>query len=149
MTLRGGSAVLLAACLAGVGACGLEAALPHYTGEQPSTASLASERLVVRQTVESSVIPGGIGAFYGDRLRYLEGGDPHDVNRVVRVETGSLTSRIAELGVQVGDTLIVTTKYDTTYYEATAPGAVPDWPGHRHHEYPVARHTLASVARLR
>jgi hypothetical protein len=128
--------------------CGASDLLPHYTGPQPSREPIASERVVVREIVLSAIHTDAAGAVYGERTRYLEAGDPHNVNRVIRAAGGELHTELAALNVKVGDTLLISTRYDTTYYDAVAPGAVPDWPGHTHLEYPIARHTLTSVERV-
>ncbi|HEV3049367.1 MAG TPA: hypothetical protein VGX50_03620, partial [Longimicrobium sp.] len=130
-----------------VGACNFAAdLLPHYTGPQPSRDPITNERVVVRQLVASSIHPNAPGAFYAERTRFVEAGDPHNVNRVVMAIGGDLHAQLAALNPRLGDTLLISTQYDTTYYDAVSPDAVPDWPGHAHFEYPIAWHTLTALA---
>jgi hypothetical protein len=143
-----GRAALLGAVAMLVAGCGFGDLLPHYTGPQPSTDPIAGERVVVRQIVPSSIHPDAAGAFYAERTRFLEAGDAHNVDRVIRVAGGELHAELAALDVEIGDTLVISTRYDTIYYDAVSPQAVPNWPGHSHSEYPIARHTLTSAARL-
>lgn len=138
---------LLATVVMVLAGCGASDLLPHYSGPQPSRDPLANERVVVRKVVSSATNPNAAGAVYVERTRFVEAGDPHNVNRVIRAAGGELAAQLAALGVKAGDTLLISTRYDTTYYDALAPGAVSDWPGHTHLEYPIARHTLTSVAR--
>lgn len=128
--------------------CNFADLLPHYTGPQPEREAIANERVVVRQLVGSAIHPGAAGAFYGERAIFQQAGDPHNVNRVVYVAGGELHAELAAINLELGDTLLISTRYDTTYYDAIGPGAVPDWPGHTHVEYPIARHMLTSLARV-
>jgi hypothetical protein len=144
---RTAAIALLGAAALAVAGCDLGSILPHYTGPLPQKLPLVNERVVVRETIPSSIFPGAVGGFYGERTQFTERGEPHNVNRVVYVSGGARSADLAALGVDLGDTLLISTQYDTTYYTSVAPDAVPDWPGHEHLEYPVGNHTLTAVAR--
>lgn len=131
-----------------VAGCNLADLLPHYTGPQPDREHLTNERVVVRQLIGSAIHPGKAGGFYGERTIFRDAGDPHNVNRVVYLAGGDLHAELAALDLQIGDTLLISTRYETTYYDAVRTGAVPDWPGHTHLEYPIARHTLTALVRV-
>lgn len=140
-------AALLGATVLVLAGCNLADLLPHYTGPQPERDPITSERVVVRAIVSSAIYPGAAGGFYGERTRFVEAADPHNVNRVVRVAGGDLHAALAALNPRLGDTLLISTQYDTTYYDTVSPEAVPDWPGHTHIQYPIARHTLTALSR--
>ncbi|HYW07566.1 MAG TPA: hypothetical protein VE913_11445 [Longimicrobium sp.] len=141
---------LALAILALLAACsGLGAILPHYTGPRPAKDPIHDERVVVRKTVARAGALDAVGGFYADRLRFVEVGTPHDVNRVVQVSAGEQFPQLSALGIRVGDTLRISTRYDTTYSGDVPPGSVPDWPGHDAVEYPMGYHTLTAVARAR
>lgn len=137
-----------AAAAVAVAGCDVGGLLPPlYEGAQPAKLPLTNERVVVRETRPSSLIPGAVGGFFGERARFVEQGDPHNVNRVVYLSGAQVPAELAALDVQLGDTLLISTQYDTTYYSGLALDAVPDWPGHDYVEYPIANHTLIAVAR--
>lgn len=124
----------------------LAGALDTYKGPTPDRQPLTAERVVVRGTIPSSGDLDKVGGYYFDRLRYLESNDPHNVNRVVHVSSGERREDAWALGIRVGDTLVVSTRYDATYHSG-APTSVPNWPGHGYVEYPIAYHTLTAVSR--
>ncbi|HYW08040.1 MAG TPA: hypothetical protein VE913_13850 [Longimicrobium sp.] len=140
---------LVLSALVGAACSGLGAILPHYTGPQPAKVPISDERVVVRGTIARGSALTEVGGFYADRIRFVEAGQSHDVNRVLHVSAGDLFPHLNALGIRVGDTLRISTRYDTTYYHGTPTGSVPDWPGHDAIEYPIGFHTLTAVARTR
>ncbi|HYW08038.1 MAG TPA: hypothetical protein VE913_13840 [Longimicrobium sp.] len=139
---------LVLSALLGAACSGLGAILPHYTGPRPAQDPISAERVVVRRTIPRVGSPE-VGGFYADRLRFVDAGQPHDVNRVVNVDAGDLLPQLSALGIQVGDTLRISTRYFGTYTEGLPRGTVPGWPGHDSIEYPMGYHTLTAVARAR
>jgi hypothetical protein len=137
-------AAVLVTCsaLAGLAGCGPEDLLPTYDGPMPSTEPLLDEVVVVRGIRGTPGDPARAHGFFADRLRFVEVGTPHDVNRIVLVETGDLGAGLADL--RVGDSLLISTLYVRTVFTAVPPA--PDWPGHAHPDYPIGLHALQSVA---
>ena len=137
------SSVLVPAVLAG---CLFGDLLVEYHGPMPEKVGLVDELVVLREVLVSSSYPGEPGGFYADRLRYVQNGQPHDINRIVNVTSGPLQAQFAALNPQVGDTMRISTVYDRMYW-AGVHGPVPDWPNGKLEEYPVGFHTLTAIRR--
>lgn len=112
-----------------------------YRGPLPRKEGLTGETVILR-TVQPQ--PGE--RLILDRVRYLEGGDPHNVNRVIRVITADVQAQVDALNLQTGDRLIVSTRF-IQIDDAAELREVPDWPGHGYHEYPIGLHSLTAIAR--
>lgn len=136
-----------AATLGSIAATGCDSILGGlsgaYRGSQPARENIVSEVVIVRSINRQS---SGVARLILDRVRYSEAGDPHDVNRVVQALTTQVQSTFDGLNVQVGDRLVVSTSF-IQVSEAGGLSEVPNWPGHGYAEYPVALHSLTSVAR--
>jgi hypothetical protein len=130
------------AAVAALGGCQPENLLPRYDGPMPSTEPVLDEVVVVRGIRGSPGDPDRVHEFFADRVRFVEAGTPHDVNRIVLVETGDLAPGLA--GLQVGDSLLISTLYLRTVFTEVPP--TPDWPGHTHPDYPIGFHALQTVA---
>jgi hypothetical protein len=114
-----------------------------YRGPVPERGPIVEEVVIVRGVSSSSQ---GV-EFVADRVRYLEGGKPHDVNRVVRVRTTAANrDEVVALGLAPGERIVISTNYGYTG-DAAEMTEVPDWPGHGFYEYPIAVHMLTSITR--
>ncbi|HLL83011.1 MAG TPA: hypothetical protein VK420_10180 [Longimicrobium sp.] len=125
------AALVLAACDEGL------------LGPRPSERGLDRERVVVRS---AEPLPGvQVREYLLDRLRFLDAGDPHHVDRVIRGQGLLPWPRLDSLGIAVGDTLLVTTRFERAdrVYGLTAP--IPDWPGHDARSYLLGTHTVTEV----
>jgi hypothetical protein len=112
-----------------------------YDGPRPNREPLSSETVILR----SAPVRADDWLIL-DRVRYLEGGDPHDVNRVIYAITADMREQLAALNPQTGDRLIVSTRF-VEIHDTGDLRQVPDWPGHDYYEYPVGLHALTSIAR--
>jgi hypothetical protein len=112
-----------------------------YDGPRPDKKPLVNEVVILRTISAAGASTPG---FFADRVKYLAGHDPHNINRVVFVWLGAHENAFSELGLGVGDSARIATRYETTYFIG-APESVPDWPGHTHYETPVAFHTLTAI----
>lgn len=112
-----------------------------YDGPRPNQDPLSSETVIVR-----SRAPQSADRLLLDRVRYLEGGDPHNVNRVIYAVTSEVQDQVDALGLQTGDRLVVSTRFQGIA-ETGDLKEVPNWPGHDYFEYPIAQHVLTSIAR--
>jgi len=100
--------------------------------------------VIVRQV---EVLPSGSSVLLVDRVRYTDAGDPHNVNRVVRVGPGAeLRDSVAALNLVRGDRVPISTRYTGTT-NVIGSMSVPDWPGHTAYEYPISLHAITSIAR--
>ena len=137
----------VAACaLPAAGCSGLGDALfgEAYRGPAPAAEGIAGELAVVRLV---EVVPSGQTVLLIDRVRYLEAGEPHDVNRVVRAVSGeAMRDAVAALNLGRGDRVVISTQYQGT---VTVVGSmtVPDWPGHDAYPYPIGFHAITAIAR--
>jgi len=122
-----------------------------YDGPPPSTASLSSERVVLRTIFRHPEKASGepILALYLDRVSFLDAGKLKSVDRLVVGSVYEIRARVDALDLAVGDTLIVSTRYDGVTQSGPGPSTVPGWAGYRYLEYPVASHVLTSVERAR
>lgn len=120
-----------------------------YYGPMPSKADLPQEVVIVRSFRRDPEDPeiGRLRQMHLDRVRYIEARDFHSVNRVVLGESGALTAAIESLNLAVGDTVVVSGEYQGGYRGGAASGVVPNWPGDRYVDYPVAVHRLLEIRR--
>lgn len=148
-----GSWALVAAVLVVVGGCkGLgRDLLGIYDGPPPSTAPLSSERVIVRTIYRHPEKESGepILALYLDRVSFLDSGKLKSVDRLVVGRTREVQEQVEALGLEVGDTLIVSTQYNGVTESGPGPSTVPGWAGYQYLEYPVASHVLTSLERVR
>jgi hypothetical protein len=127
--------------------CGdlLDVASRNYRGPVPSSSAVIGERVIVRwigHQVEGRVF------VIVERVRFADAGDPHNIDRVVKIATTQATEGfVAALGVQTGDLLTISTEF-SGFAEGAGSYGVPDWPGHRAMEYPIGLHLLVDVARI-
>jgi hypothetical protein len=121
-----------------------------YDGPLPSTASLSSERVIVRTIFRNPVKESGepILGLYLDRVSFLDSGKLKSVDRLVVGRPREIQAQVEGLGLAVGDTLIVSTRYEGVTLSGPDPSAVPNWDGYRYLEYPVASHVLTSLERV-
>ncbi len=137
-------APLLVACAVALAGCDVVGRISGaYRGPSPAQEGITSEVVIIR-SVQTG--PQAI-RFLADRVRYLEGGDPHDVNRVVRAGT-SLDNweQVRDLGLTVGDRVTISTRF-AYIGDASELDEVPDWPGHDFREYPIGVHVLTAISR--
>lgn len=142
----------LAILLAGGGCKGLARdLLGIYDGPQPSTASLSSERVILRTIFRHPEKASGepILSLYLDRVTFLDAGRLKSVDRLVVGSPHEIRAQVEALGVEAGDTLLVFTRYDGVTQSGPGPSTVPGWPGYRYLEYPIALHVLTSLERVR
>jgi hypothetical protein len=134
--------VLLCGTALSMAACDLNL-LGAYRGPQPSQEDITNEVVIVRSEYDSQL---GQRQFIMDRVRFTEAGDPFNVDRVVRVSTTEATvAEVIEFGLQPGDRVTISTVYIGNR-RVGALTEVPNWPGHRYHEYPIGSHLFTSVA---
>lgn len=122
-----------------------------YDGPPPSTASLSSERVILRTIFRHPEKASGepILGLYLDRVSFIDAGKLKSVDRLVVGRPTEIQARVEALDLAVGDTLIVSTRYDGVTESGPAPSTVPGWAGYQYLEYPVASHVLTSVERAR
>ncbi|HEX7241817.1 MAG TPA: hypothetical protein VF263_16165 [Longimicrobiaceae bacterium] len=116
-----------------------------YRGPRPSETDIAGETVVVR-TVDTQPATG-IRFYHVDRVRFLDAGDPHHVDRVVEVHSRDVQPAVERLALKVGDRVRISTRYVETRLVGGLGDRVPDWPGHGYDEYPIGFHALTSVER--
>lgn len=132
---------LLASAIA-LALAGCESALAPYRGDRPAEEDLVREMVIVRY-VEAPVQDRL--SFIVDRTRFMEAGDPHNVDRVISIlSTDATTANAAALNLQSGDTIMISTEY-AGRREVAELKEVPNWPGHRYYEYPIGAHLLTAV----
>lgn len=142
---RAGARVLLigAACATFTGCDILGRISGAYRGPVPEREPITDEVVIVRSIASWSQ---GV-EIVADRARYLEGGKPHDVNRVVRARTTPANQeQVASLGLVVGERVTISTEF-AGIGDAAEMTEVPDWPGHDFYEYPIGEHVLTSIRR--
>ena len=116
-----------------------------YRGPRPAHEDITDEVAIVRKV---EVVPPGDHVLLVDRVRYTDAGDPHNVNRVVRVGPGAeLRDSVAALNLIPGDRVLISTRYTGTT-NVIGSMSVPDWPGHTAYEYPISLHAITSMARV-
>lgn len=122
-----------------------------YDGPLPSTASLSSERVILRTIYRHPEKASGepILALYLDRVSFLDSGKLKSVDRLVVGSVYEIRAQVEGLNLALGDTLIVSTRYAGVTQSGPDPSTVPGWDGYRYLEYPVASHVLTSLERAR
>lgn len=141
------SALVALAMLATLAGCDdlINGASRGYTGPQPAQEALAGETALVAQVRTGA--PGQVVLIL-DRLRFVEAGRPHDVNRVVKVwTTAANQAEVGALGLGAGDRVTVSTAFVRIDEGGGAMG-VDDWPGHDAMEYPIGAHQITAIARV-
>ena len=136
--------LLAALALPVLGGCDLAMRLTGgYAGPLPSTDDLVAETVIL-----VGVQRHGSSALYTfDRRRFVEAGDPHNVNRVIQAWVNEEdAARFGELKLSRGASVIVTTRYSEVGEGGGSMG-VDDWPGHNAMEYPVGVHSLLNITR--
>lgn len=104
-----------------------------FRGPPPAQEGISGEEVVIRRAtaVDSASV------FIVDRVRYVEAGDPHNINRVVKVVTTEATrGQAAALNLQRGDRVVLTTAFGSITKEVGSL-SIPDWPGPGRYEYPL------------
>lgn len=142
------TALLPVICLLSLAAC--EGNLfGTYQGPAPQLAGLINEPAVVRSVVRDPAgeRQGLVSLVHLDRLQYQQPDGRGDVNRLVALLHGNDGLSLDSLGLQVGDTVTVTTSYLGVTLSGPAPGLVPGWAGYQYLEYPIASHRLRSITR--
>ena len=137
--------LLMIVCTVGTASCGeiMDRLTGAYSGPRPSTDPLQDEVVIVRD-VHTAL---GHTQIVAERTRFAEAGDPHNVNRVVRITTDDASrDEVHALALQLGDTLVVSTRF-RIMGEGGGSMGVPNWPGHRSVEYPIAHHNFTSARR--
>ena len=135
-----------AALLAVTAACDSIAGMfGAYTGPPPARDALSSEVVKVAGTYTS---PNGAITFHLDRTRFVEAGDPHNVNRVIVAHTTAENQEsVTFLHLRAGDHARISTEFSHVA-EAGGDMHVQNWPGHDALEYPVGAHRITSIERV-
>lgn len=152
MRMRPGFSLLVRLAL--VAACALQAAGCNalsdfvsgekYRGPRPAEENISNEVAIVRG---ADVTESGQTVLLIDRVRYTDGGDPHNVNRVVQVRSGAaMRDMVAALNLGVGDSVLISSQYQG-YTNVIGINSVPNWPGHTAYEYPIAIHSVTAISR--
>jgi hypothetical protein len=122
----------------------------EYSGPMPKMVDVVDEAVIVRQFARDPAgtpEAGRLRRMHLDRVRYIDARAFSDVNRVIAGETGDLTALIESLNLVIGDTVVISAKYQGVYHGGAATGVVPNWPGDRYIDYPVAVHRLLEIRR--
>jgi hypothetical protein len=115
-----------------------------YRGPQPSQEDITNEVAIVRDV---DVTESGHTALLIDRVRYVQAGDPHNVNRAVSVRSGAaMRDTVAALNLAAGDTVLISSHYQGNE-SVIGIRSVPNWPGHNAYQYPIAVHAITAIAR--
>lgn len=118
---------------------------PRLCRRRPPSEALADELVIVRVVQPH----GDVQHLYLDRVRYLSAGDSSYLNRVVIGSTQKVHAAVEALRVQRGDTLRVTTAFDTLVRSGGYEAYIPRWPANDGECWDgawVALHTIESVA---
>jgi F420-0:gamma-glutamyl ligase-like protein len=135
----GGRAAFLAGMLAvAISGCDFASITGAYRGPMPAKVGLVAEEVIVRR-IESEG-----RHLIVDRVRFA--GDPHNVNRVVSVNTSALKTQTDALNLKGGDHVVISTEFVQVGEIVDFP-EVPNWPGHNAVEFPIGLHRLTAVAR--
>jgi hypothetical protein len=120
-----------------------------YGGPDPQTNDLVDEVAIVRSVIRDPAgeREGLVSLIHLDRLQYLQPGRRGDVNRVVALLHTEGGMSLDSLGLEVGDTVTVTTSYLGVTLSGPGPGQIPDWAGYDYLEYPIAGHRLLTISR--
>jgi hypothetical protein len=145
---RVGWAVLLIAPVLWAGACESAALklVGAYDGPLPDRIDIMAETVVVRTARQQA--ESGIEFFLVDRVQMFKS-KPHNINRVVEVMSRDIQPAVRQLGLQVGDTIRISTRYVADREAGDLGRHVPDWPFDKYGEYPIGFHTLTEVERVR
>lgn len=115
-----------------------------YRGPRPAEEDISNEVAIVRS---ADVTESGQTVLLIDRVRYVEAGDPHNVNRVVQVRSGAaMRDTVAALNLGRGDRVLISTDYQGVT-NVIGDMSVPDWPGHTAYEYPIGIHAVTAITR--
>lgn len=147
--IRASRAIALLLAISMVSGCDalLDDVYKTYKGPPPASEGLTGERMILRAF--QHVVDGRPQHYYLDRLRFLDRGDSLHIDRIIIGMPGTLQARIDSLGLERGDTLVVSTEFRGTTFSGGLEAYIPNWGANRYHErYPVALHTLTSVARI-
>jgi hypothetical protein len=122
-----------------------------YDGPRPSAAPLSSERVILRSIFRHPEKTSGepILGLYLDRVSFLDSGKLKSVDRLVVGRPFEIQAQAEAMDLALGDTLIVSTRYDGVTLSGPDPATVPGWGGYRYLEYPIASHALTSLERAR
>lgn len=116
-----------------------------YVGPPPAHESIVDEMATlaeVRDGYQGQVV------LILDRTRFVSAGEPHNVNRVVKVwTTRENQDQVAALNLRSGDRVLVSTEFNGID-EAGGAMNVPNWPGHDALEYPISSHQITSIERV-
>lgn len=114
-----------------------------YRGPPPAEEGISGEEVVIRGVT----VLDSASVFMLDRVRYVEAGDPYNINRVVKVvTTGATRDKAAALNLQRGDRVVVSTAFGSITKEVGSL-SIPDWPGPGRYEYPIGFHSLTAITR--
>jgi len=142
-----GLLALVASCALPLAACDTMADLmfgENYEGRPPAQEDISNEIAIVRSTY---VPESGHTVLLIDRVRYVDSGDPHNVNRALRVSSGdAMLEAVAALNLAVGDSVLISTQYQGIVQVVNLQ-SVPNWPGHKAYQYPIAFHVVTAIAR--
>jgi hypothetical protein len=136
-------ALLAVAALLTIFGCrnGVGVLLGAYTGPLPDRADIGGEVVILRRIYTSD--QGGISALRVDRTRFLDQ-NRRNINRLVMVYPRDLLSAVEQLRLQVGDTLKISTRFESIV-EASGESGAPDWPYEKYFDYPMGSHVLIKV----
>ena len=116
----------------------------NYEGPPPAQEDISNEMAIVRSTY---VPESGRTSLLIDRVRYVDAGDPHNVNRAVQVSSGdAMLEAVAALNLAVGDSVLISTRYQGIVRVVNIQ-SVPNWPGHKAYEYSIGFHVVTEIAR--
>ena len=145
--LRPGFAVLFLAVVALQGCDGILASVTGaYGGPRPQSEPLSDETVIIRNV--TTTLDGRIYSFHGDRVRFTDAKDPHNINRVVDVRPADAEVALTALQPKVGDRVRITTRFFGIGEASGLEDKIPDWPYGKYIEYPVGVHLLTTVARV-
>ena len=145
-TLRAGRLCIMALTLLSASAAcdAFDRLSGGYVGPMPDDDPITSEAVTVASTYTA---PGGHIRFVLDRTRYVDAGDPHDVNRVIEaMTTPENQAAVAALNLQRGDRVVISTEF-IQIGEGGGSMNVPNWPGHDAMEYPIGLHRITTLQR--
>lgn len=148
--MRALRAALIVAGLSATAACEsvYELFYEQYDGPLPEKQGLVDEPVIARIVVRGDVASPEVAVIYGDRVKYLQGNDRGNINRIVYLETRTVQPRLDTTQIRPGDTLRVSTRYDQLIYLEGPRREFPDWPYPRGGErYPIGRHTVTQYRR--
>ena len=138
--------VLLLGVLALQGCDGLLGSVTGaYGGPRPESEPLSNETVIIR--IVTTTADGRIYSFHGDRVRFTDAKDPHNINRIVDVRPADAEAALKALQPKVGDRVRITTRFFSVGEASGLEDKVPDWPYGKYIDYPVGVHLLTAVER--